>query len=78
MEKITIYTKPGCPFCMMAKRLLKKRNLDYHEYSLSTKEQREQQKEKTGQNTFPQIFFDKKLIGGYQELKNLDENNKLT
>ncbi len=32
-EKVTIYTKPGCPYCSAAKRDLEKRGAEYEEFN---------------------------------------------
>ena len=34
-------------------------------------------KKANGRRTIPQIFFDEDHIGGYQELRNLEKENKL-
>jgi glutaredoxin 3 len=38
---------------------------------------REELFEKTGFKTFPQIFFGNQVVGGYTELKALDDAGKL-
>jgi len=34
MESVTIYTKPGCPYCAAAKEDLRRRAVDYVEYDV--------------------------------------------
>lgn len=34
MNKVTIYTKPGCPFCEGVKEDLEKRGIPYTEYNI--------------------------------------------
>lgn len=56
----------------MAKKLLANNNLKYRELSLEGKtDELKNLIEKTNHKTVPQIFINKKFIGGYTELKNL-------
>ena len=79
MKNITIYSGPMCNFCDAAKRLLSRNNLNYNEIDISTKEglRDEMTKKANGRRTIPQIFFDDKHIGGYQELRELEKNGSL-
>ena len=79
MKNITMYTGPMCNFCDAAKRLLSRNNLKYEEIDISTKDGlRDEMIEKAnGKRTIPQIFIDDKHIGGYQELRALEKENKL-
>ncbi len=75
--KIEVYTTAYCPFCDAAKELLKKKNLSFTEIDVSEPEKKEKLKQKTGWRTVPQIFINDQLIGGYQELCELDRQGKL-
>ena len=79
MKKIVVYSGPMCNFCDAAKRLLSRNNLNYNEIDISTKEglRDEMTKKANGRRTIPQIFFDDKHIGGYQELRELEKNGSL-
>ncbi|MDO8461327.1 MAG: glutaredoxin domain-containing protein [Deltaproteobacteria bacterium] len=77
MKKVAIYTTHSCPYCRMAKSLLKRRNIPFEEIDVSDDEQFETLVDRTGFKTVPQIFFDYELIGGYEELSKLDEAGKL-
>ena len=69
--EVKVYTKDPCPFCNMAKTLLKSKNIDYSEIDVSAKDfDFDELKEKTKHKTVPQIFIDDKFIGGFDELKN--------
>jgi glutaredoxin 3 len=76
---ILIYTTRSCPYCRMAKELLKKRNLAYEEISVDEDfEARVEMMEKAnGRRTVPQIFFGDVHIGGCDELYELHVTGKL-
>ena len=74
-----MYTGPLCNFCDAAKRLLLRNNLEFNEIDISTKDnlRDEMIKKANGRRTIPQIFFDDKHIGGYQELSALEKSGEL-
>ena len=74
-----MYTGPLCNFCDAAKRLLLRNNLEFNEIDVSTKNglRDEMIKKANGRRTIPQIFFDDKHIGGYQELRALEKSGEL-
>ena len=79
MKKIIMYTGPMCGFCDAAKRLLQRNNLSFNEIDISSKDglMEEMIKKANGKRTIPQIFFNEYHVGGYQELRNLEKENKL-
>ena len=79
MKKITIYTGPMCNYCEAAKRLLTRNNATYKEINISTVEgaMDEMISKADGKRTIPQIFFDEEHIGGYDEVRALEKENKL-
>ena len=79
MKNITMYTGPLCNFCDAAKRLLSRNNLKYEEIDISTKDglRDEMIKKANGRKTIPQIFFNDEHIGGYDEVRALEKENKL-
>jgi len=74
-----MYTGPLCNFCDAAKRLLLRNNLEFNEIDISTKDdlRDEMIKKANGRRTIPQIFFDNKHVGGYQELRALEKDGTL-
>ena len=74
-----MYSGPFCNFCEAAKRLLLRNNLEFKELDISTKDglREEMIKKSNGRRTIPQIFFEDQHIGGYQELRILEKENKL-
>ena len=79
MKKITIYTGPVCNYCDAAKRLLKRNNASYSEINIAEGDGAldEMLKKANGKRTIPQIFFDDQHIGGYEEIRALEKDNKL-
>ena len=79
MKHITIYTGPYCNYCDAAKRLLDRNNAVYKEIDISKVEgaMDEMIKKANGKRTIPQIFFDDQHIGGYDEARALEKQNKL-
>lgn len=79
MPNIKVYTTHYCPYCTAAKNLLKSKGLAFEEINVEgDEEKRAWLRETTGQRTVPQIFINDKSIGGFSELKSLDEQGKLS
>ena len=79
MKNIIIYTGPLCNYCDAAKRLLTRNNIPYKEINIATVEgsRDEMIKKANGKKTIPQIFFDDLHVGGYDEVRALEKENKL-
>ena len=79
MKSVTIYTGPLCNFCDAAKRLLARNNAEYKEINIATTDgaMDEMIKKANGWRTVPQIFFDEQHIGGYDDIRALEKENKL-
>jgi glutaredoxin len=82
IQKVIIFSKPSCPFCVKAKELIKKHNLNFKENIIGEDCSKEDMKQcvelfspNTEANTVPQIFVylkdapisDLKYIGGCDE-----------
>ena len=70
MKTISIYTSSLCNYCIAAKKIFAELNLNYNEINIDGNEQLRNKMIRLtdGRKTVPQIFFDDKLIGGYDEL----------
>lgn len=76
--KIVIYTKDPCPYCDRAINLLEEKKLDFSEIDLTNRPDEIQKiKDQTGWRTVPIILINDQVIGGYTDLKALDEEGKL-
>ena len=79
MKNIIIYTGPSCNYCDAAKRLLTRNKASFKEIDIATVDgaMDEMIKKANGKRTIPQIFFDDQHIGGYDEVRALEKENKL-
>lgn len=79
MQQVTMYTKATCPYCVMAKNLLKQKGV--HEIKEIRIDLDEAEKEKmiqiTGLMTVPQIFIGTTHVGGFDNLSALNKDGKL-
>ncbi len=79
MAKIEVYSTTYCPYCVRAKALLDAKDLDYQEIDVTGKdEERIALVERSGgRKTVPQIFINDKPIGGYDDLRALEDSGEL-
>jgi glutaredoxin 3 len=78
MAKIEIYTGSYCPYCTRAKEFLDSKDLDYTEIDVTDdQEGRIKLLERAGgRRTIPQIFINDVGIGGYDDMRALDDAGK--
>ena len=79
MKTVTVYMCPMCAFCDAAKRLLARNNITYKEINIALEEGKmdEMLKKSNGKRTIPQIFFDEYHVGGFEELRALENKGEL-
>lgn len=80
MAKVLAYTVDYCPYCKKAKALLKEKGVDFEDVDITANEDamREKIGEITGgKTTVPQIFINGIHVGGYTDLKALNDSGKL-
>ena len=79
MAKVEIYTTTYCPFCTRAKSLLKSKNIAFVEIDVTEDDAlREKMIELSGgRRSVPEIFINGKIVGGFDELKALNDAGKL-
>ncbi len=68
-ESITVFTKPGCPFCARAKQLLIEKGLQYEEIVLGKDATTVSLRAVSGRTTVPQVYIGGKHIGGSDDLE---------
>ena len=77
--QVTLYTTDGCPRCVSAKALLKKRGIEYTEINLARDpDGRAELQARTGMYTFPQIVIGEQTLGGFDDLVMADRAGRLT
>lgn len=79
MAKVEVYTTNYCPYCVRAKQLLDAKDVEYTEIDVSGDDAaRMALVEKSGgRRTVPQIFINDNPVGGYDDLRALEESGKL-
>ena len=79
MANITIYTKPACPYCAAAKALLKSKGQTFDEINVEADAQKKEEmiEKSGGRLTVPQVFINGQHIGGFDDLKALDQRGEL-
>ena len=79
MQPVTIYTKPGCPFCSKAKSVFDEKSIDYEEIVASNDPavKAEMVQRANGKATFPQVFIGAVHVGGSDDLAALERAGKL-
>ncbi|MDB5889812.1 MAG: Glutaredoxin-family domain protein [Polaromonas sp.] len=68
-EPVTIFTKPGCPFCARAKDMLKNAGISFEEISLGKSITSRSLQAVAGASTAPQVFVGGKRVGGSEDLQ---------
>ncbi len=75
---VTVYRTEWCAYCMAAKRLLGNRGIAYTEVFLDRDaDKMAELKAKLNYYTVPMIFIGEEFIGGYAELRKLDDSGQL-
>ncbi len=79
MAKVEVYTTTACPYCVRAKALLKHKGVEFTEIDVTDDaELRAKMVEMAGgRRTVPEIFINGKIIGGYDELRALEDQGGL-
>lgn len=79
MAKVQVYTTNYCPYCFRAKALLQHKGVAFEEIDVTDDQALREKMVKLagGRRTVPEIFIDGKIIGGYDELRALEDEGKL-
>lgn len=77
--RIQMYTSDACPYCVRAKRLLAGKGVEVEEIRMALGDftARQRMAEVTGRMTVPQILVDDRPLGGYDDIKALDDRGEL-
>tara|TARA_B100001250_G_C19770534_1_gene776955 strand:+ start:1504 stop:1755 length:252 start_codon:yes stop_codon:yes gene_type:complete len=75
---VKMYTSNWCSYCVAAKNFFEEHKIKFEEINIETENiSREELLKLSGGYTVPQIFINNKCIGGYDQLMNLYQTNKL-
>ncbi len=78
MTDIVMYVKQTCPFCVMAKQLLKTKGQTWTEIDIEREpERRAEMIDRSGRCTVPQIWIDREHVGGFDDLAALEHAGRL-
>ena len=78
-KKILMYVMAGCPYCVRAEQLLRKKQVGEIEFiRVDIEPQRKQEMmQKTGRRTVPQIYIGDFHVGGCDDLHALEQAGQL-
>jgi glutaredoxin 3 len=76
---VTIYTKPGCPYCARALGLLRDKGVEFTEIEAAYDPAKKQEmvQRAGGRMTFPQIFIGDRHVGGCDDMMDLEDRGEL-
>lgn len=78
MPFVQMYATAFCPYCVRARRLLKRKGIEFEEIRVDKdQEQMRSMIQRSQRTTVPQIFIDERHIGGYDDMAALDRAGKL-
>ena len=79
MAEVEIYSSIFCGFCHKAKRLLRKKGVEFTQFDVVVHpaRRREMVARAGGDRKVPQIFIDGEHVGGCDELHQLELENRL-
>ncbi|MGQ0672404.1 MAG: glutaredoxin 3 [Hyphomicrobium sp.] len=79
MPTVTIYTAGFCPYCHLAKEILRDKGVTYEEIDVTGKPtlRSEMCSRAGGRNTVPQIWIGDRHVGGCDDLCCLERAGKL-
>ena len=78
MKRVIVYSTRICPFCVMAKRLLRAKGVEYEEVLVDLDDtRRDEMMARSGRRTVPQIFIGDQHVGGFDDLSALERRGAL-
>lgn len=76
--KVEVYSTTYCPFCRAAERMLDAKGVKHNVFDVThDPEKRQWLVQTTGMTTVPQIFINDQAIGGFTDLRALEQEGKL-
>lgn len=80
MARVVMYSTRLCPYCLRARRLLRRLGAEFEQHHMSRRRaDREMLAQLSdGGRTYPQVLVDQRPIGGFAELRDLHKRGKLS
>jgi glutaredoxin 3 len=75
--EVKIFTTPWCGYCRSAITLLERKGVDFEQVDADDRKTRAWLRDVTGRTTVPQVFIDGRPVGGYTDIRALDERGEL-
>lgn len=77
--EVIVYSKDYCPYCVAAKNLLTQKGVPFKEIDVTRDpvQLEDMLKRAAPRRTVPQIFINGQGIGGFDDMKALDDDGKL-
>ncbi len=66
---VTLFAKPGCPYCANAKRMLREAGIDYEEVTVGDQVSIRSVRAASGSETVPQVFVNGERVGDSEALQ---------
>ena len=78
MNKIEMFSKADCVYCVRAKALFDQKELEFVTYNVNEEEHFEEMRRRAPEaRTVPQIFIGGELVGGFTDLDALEQSGDL-
>lgn len=78
MPTVQMYATALCPYCVRARRLLKRKGIEFEEIRVDKdQDQMRTMIQRSQRTTVPQVFIGDQHIGGYDDMAALDQAGKL-
>jgi len=79
VAEVIVYSKDYCPYCVAAKNLLTQKGIAYQEIDVGkdTAQYEDMLRRAAPRRTVPQIFIAGQPIGGFDDMKKLEQEGKL-
>ena len=75
---VRIYTTKWCGYCHAAVRLLDRKQVTYENIDVTQDDKtREWLHQATGRTSVPQVFINERAVGGFTDIKALDDRGEL-
>ncbi len=72
--EVVMYATPWCPYCARARALLEAKGVAYREIDIdAAPEARSEMRERSRRTSVPQIFIGAQHVGGFDDMKALDD-----